>query len=233
MDKDVLEINSLVNTLKNRWKFIALFTGICVIISIIFSFFIAKPKYETEIKVFIGKQNTMDAKDVKTISSYGSADVMVYQKLMKTYGELVTTRDLVKKSLVSIGEKATPQQVSSVLAGLSVNSNTGTQILDITYKNADKSTIVPTINSITNEFKVEAKKLLPDGNIQVIETAQVPTVPVSPNKKLDIVIGFGVGIIVSLGIVLLLDYLDNKVREKSELEKILGIPVIGVIPEAE
>ena len=57
--------------------------------------------------------------------------------------------------------------------------------------------------------------------------------PVSPNKKMNIAIAFLLGLMVSVGLVFLLEYLDNTYKNKDQLEKELGIPVLGAIPDIE
>ena len=72
--------------------------------------------------------------------------------------------------------------------------------------------------------------MISNGNVQIIESVQVPEYPVSPNKKMIIAIGFMLGLMGSLGIVFLKEYLDNTYKNKEQLERELGIPVVGVIP---
>ena len=51
-----------------------------------------------------------------------------------------------------------------------------------------------------------------------------------PNKKKVILVGVIAGLVIALGVIFILDYLDNSIKNKKELEKILPIPVIGEIP---
>ena len=62
---------------------------------------------------------------------------------------------------------------------------------------------------------------------------KVPENPVSPNKKLNIAIAFLLGLMVSVGLSFLLEFLDNTYKNKEQLEKDLEIPVIGAIPKIE
>ncbi len=55
----------------------------------------------------------------------------------------------------------------------------------------------------------------------------------SPNKKMNIAIAFLLGLMVSVGISFLLEFLDNTYNNKEQLEKELDIPVIGTIPKIE
>ncbi|SPF49830.1 Chain length determinant family protein (fragment) [Candidatus Desulfosporosinus infrequens] len=51
-----------------------------------------------------------------------------------------------------------------------------------------------------------------------------------PNKKLNVMIAFVVGLMAAVGLVFLLEYLDNTVKTSSDIEQLLEIPVLGVIP---
>ena len=53
----------------------------------------------------------------------------------------------------------------------------------------------------------------------------------SPNKKLNILIAFILGLMVGVGVVLLMEYLDNTFKSREELEKTLDLPIIGSIPD--
>lgn len=59
----------------------------------------------------------------------------------------------------------------------------------------------------------------------------IPDKPIKPNKLLNILIAFVAGLMASLGLVFLLEYLDNTVKTSSDIEKLLGIPVLGIIPD--
>ena len=89
------------------------------------------------------------------------------------------------------------------------------------------------LKNITDEFIVVAKDLVPNGNVRVIEEVELPEEPVSPNKKMNIAIAFLLGLMVSVGLVFLLEYLDNTYKNKDQLEKDLGIPVLGAIPDVD
>ena len=62
---------------------------------------------------------------------------------------------------------------------------------------------------------------------------ELPESPVSPNKTMNIAIAFLLGLMVSVGLVFLIEYLDNTYKSKEQLEKELDIPVLGTIPDVD
>lgn len=225
MEENTISLQEIAYALKKRWKLIALITIAATLVSAILSFFVIKPQYEAKTKLFIGKQETQDN------NAYNNSDVMMYQQLMKTYAELVKTSDLVTKAVKSVGLNYNQEEIKGILKNLNATPSAETQILDLSYKGGNPKDVLKVTEAITNEFISESKELIPNGNVQVIQKPQLPEHPVSPNKKLNILIAFVLGLMVGVGVVLLLEYLDNTFKSREELEKTLELPIIGTIPD--
>lgn len=220
MEEQVIRLDELFEALKKRWLMIVSITLIATIISAALSFFVIKPQYEASTKVFIGK-------DESDTQGYNQNDVIMYQKLMKTYSETIKTRDLVSKAL---NKTSYDLDVENVLKSLTVVSVADTQILQIKYKSNNPEEAKDVIKEVSNEFIRTSKDLVPNGNIRVIEEVQLPEKPVSPNKKMNIAIAFLLGLMASVGLAFLLEFLDNTFKTKEQLERELEVPVIGLIP---
>lgn len=220
MEEQVIRLEEIFEAIKKRWLIIVSITLIITIISAILSFFVIKPEYEASIRVFIGK-------DEMENQNYNQNDVLMYQKLMKTYSEIIKTKDLVSRGLEGVSLKIKP---SEVLKNLTVITVSDTQILQIKYKSKNPEEAKSVIEGIYDEFIKTSKEIVPNGNIKVIEEVEVPENPVSPNKKMNILIALVLGIIIGVGLALLLEFSDNTFKNKDQLERELDIPVIGVIP---
>lgn len=223
MNEEYINISEILDALKKRYKIIIAITLAFTIIAALVSFFVIKPKYEVTTKLFIGKEQS------KT-QDFNSNDITMYQKLLSTYAEVVTTNDLVEKA---IEKGKIDETVKDVKEGLKVTPRADTQILEISYTGTNKEEAVDIVENITDQFIKESKKLIPNGNIKIIQKAKMPEKPVSPNKKLNILIAFVLGLMVSIGLSLLLEFMDNTYKSKEELEKAVDLPVLGVIPELD
>ena len=223
MEEQVISISEIIDAVKKRWKIIVLTTVLATVVSGIFSFFVISPTYEASTKIFIGKEGAES-------EGYNSSDVSMYQNLIKTYSELIKTKDLVNKA---INKSQYDLSVNNVLNGITVNTLTGTQILQISYQSKSPSIAKNILESITNEFITKAEELVPNGNVKILESVELPKNPVAPNKTMNIAIAFILGMMVGFGIVFLLEYLDNTYKNKEQLEKDLDIPVLGVIPMSD
>ncbi|MEG1142825.1 MAG: Wzz/FepE/Etk N-terminal domain-containing protein [Clostridia bacterium] len=223
MEEEVIRIDDLIEALKKRWIMIVTITVLATLISGVVSFFLIKPQYEASTKVFIGKEEGAD-------EAYNNNDIQMYQKLMKTYSETIKTKDLLNKALKTV---KTDLKVEDVMNGITVVPVADTQILQIKFKSTSPEDAKNIIQAVTDEFMTTSKELVPNGNIRVIETVETPKNPVSPNKKMNIAIAFLLGLMVSVGLTFLLEFLDNTFKSKDEMERILELPVLGVIPNID
>ncbi|EHK2328203.1 Wzz/FepE/Etk N-terminal domain-containing protein [Clostridium perfringens] len=225
MEENTISLQEVAYALKKRWKLIALITIAATLVSAILSFFVIKPQYEASTKLFIGKQENQEN------NAYNNSDVMMYQQLMKTYAELVKTSDLVNKAVKGAKLNYNQEEIKKILDNITATPSADTQILDLSYKGRNPKEVLKVTEAITDEFISESKELIPNGNIQVIQKPQLPEKSISPNKTLNIIIAFVLGLMVGIGVVLLLEYLDNTFKSREELEKTLELPIIGTIPD--
>lgn len=71
---------------------------------------------------------------------------------------------------------------------------------------------------------------LKTSNISIIDRGEVPQEPVSPRKKRNLILAFLIGILGGGGLCFILEYLDNTVKGPEDVEKLTGLPSLGVIP---
>ncbi|MFN0109498.1 MAG: GumC family protein [Blastocatellia bacterium] len=67
-------------------------------------------------------------------------------------------------------------------------------------------------------------------NLRVIETAELPSSPIGPQRLRTILIGFLVSLIAGIGLSFFLEYLDNTIKSVEDIERIAQLPTLAVIP---
>jgi capsular exopolysaccharide synthesis family protein len=73
---------------------------------------------------------------------------------------------------------------------------------------------------------------LRNGNVQIAQAAAVPTSPSSPKVSRNTVLGAFLGLLLGLGVAFLLERFDRRIREPKDLERIYGLPLLGIVPES-
>lgn len=82
----------------------------------------------------------------------------------------------------------------------------------------------------TEAFIKKAMVQFSSGTVKIMDPSVVPEHPSKLNKILNVTITFFLGLMVSAGIVFLIEYMDNTIKTENDVGKYIGLPVIGMIP---
>lgn len=186
------------------------------------SYFLLTPKYEATSTIIIGNSS-------KAAEEYGYDynDVLMFQQLAKTYQEIAESRTVAQNAARKLGQDVTPQELQGKIT---VTTRTDTQVMEITAESTVREDAQQTANAVSNAFVEEAMRIFPSGNVQVMDRAILPLSPASPKPILNMAIAFFLGLMISLGIIFLKEYLDNTVKTENDIQRLLNTPVIGIIP---
>lgn len=73
-------------------------------------------------------------------------------------------------------------------------------------------------------------KQLNSNNVRILDRARLPAAPFSPRLHVNLAIAFAIGLILGLGLVFLLHFMDNTVKTQEDIEHLVGLPYLGLLP---
>lgn len=180
-----------------------------------------QPSYSANAKVFMG--NSADLLDM-----YSKEELSYYSQFITIFSEISKIDGFLDKTLKKNKIDKTSLEVASAL---SFSSSENTPIVNIYYSSYTDAQMAETLDAVCEELIDKIKEIMPGTNPTILSEARVSTI--YPNKKKLPIMAFAAGIILSIGLILVLDYLDNRIISKKQLEKIIPVPVLGSIPTAE
>jgi succinoglycan biosynthesis transport protein ExoP len=71
---------------------------------------------------------------------------------------------------------------------------------------------------------------LKTSNIRIVDLAESPRGPVSPDTKNDLLRGFLAGLVLAISLTFFFEYLDNRIKTPDEIKEHLGLPFLGMVP---
>lgn len=95
----------------------------------------------------------------------------------------------------------------------------------------NKKQLLESLFTRQSETGISARlKGMRTSNIRIVDRAETPLTPSSPKLKLNVLIALFLGLAGGLGLAFLFEHLDNSVKTNDEIERLIGLPSLGVIP---
>ena len=219
MDEKTLNINELLYVLKKRYKLIIMCVLTFTLFAGIYATFKMYPIYTASVKIFAGK-------NAEVQGDYSSTELESYKTLINSYIEIIKTDDFMNKVIQKGNLNMTSGQL---MGGLSFTTAQNAPILTISYTAGNPETAQSVVSTLSSEFEVGVKEIILNTYTKTIDSVKV--VEKLPAKSKVVFVGFMAGLLIGIGLVFIMDYLDDTVVQSEELEKILPIPVLAELPQ--
>lgn len=219
--EETVDLREYFGIVKKRFWIVALITIIAVVVSGVISFFMLNPVYEAKSTLIV---NTEKNEETQMITG---DQFNVTQKLAVTYGEIIKSRSVLDDVIKNL---KLDDKYGNLVKYVTVSPVKDTQIISISVQDTNKEKARDIANEIPKVFKKEVKRITKANDIQVIDKAILPQNPIKPNKMMNMAIAAVLGAMIGLFVVFLIEYLDNKLKTPQDIEKHLGLSVLGVVP---
>lgn len=217
-----ISIQELFFIVRKRILLILALTVLFVAIAGGVSYFLIDDQYETFTTLIVGKP-----KDYKGETGIEYNDLILNQRLVSTYGEIVKMRVVADQVIENLN---LPISYGQFGEKVSVRLVKDTEIIKLNVTDTDPVLAAQIANETAEVFMDSIVDIMLIENVQVIDKAQVPKSPISPRPMLNMAIAGVLGLMLGVFIAFLLEFMDNTIKTERDIEKHLGLPVIGSIP---
>ncbi|MDC7953526.1 YveK family protein [Liquorilactobacillus mali] len=221
-NETVIDLRRLFVLLKKNYLGIILWGIVGAIVAFIVSFIFMTPQYSASIDLLVNQkadneslQYNVQQADLQAINTY--KDVIQRPVILKPVVKELRQKDNYSGS------------VSSLAKSVTISNETNSQVLTVTVTDTNAYTAADLANSIGKVFSQKIKKMMKVDNVTIVTEATANTTPVSPNKKLNLLIGVVVGLLIGVAIVVIKDLLDTTVRDEKFLTEEIGLTSLGAI----
>lgn len=218
--EETISLKEIFETLRKHviTILISMFAGLAI--SGIVTFFILTPKYSSQAQLIV------------TLPQSDTANVNTNLQMINTYKDMIVS-DLV---LNEVKDRLETEDNVKMTAGqikdaISVNQSQNSQMFSIQATSTNAVTAQQIANTTSQVFQENAKDVMNVDKISIISGAVANTTPVSPNNKLNLVIGLVLGMMVGVGLAFLFELLDRTVKDEKYVTDTLGFPILGTVPE--
>lgn len=212
------DLMALVYRLLEKWKIIALSALICMVAMAFYSFVIAKPVYEATSKLYV-----LNASD----SAINLSDLQIGTYLTSDYLQVFEAWEVHEIVMQNLNLDC---QYKDMKKMLTVSNPSNTRILHISVRNHSPELAA----ALANEYADVAKKYISEtmrtDEPNILSEAPVPTAPVAPRKKLNMMLGFLVGLLAASSFLVVQFLLDDKIKTADDIRKYADMPTLAVVP---
>lgn len=189
------------------------------------------PVYQSQVSLLV--------RPVEPLVGDPNTAALTTDQITATYATLMTERPLLQQVMTDLNLVGSAGDLSK---DVNVTPRSGTTLIDVTVNDTQPDRAAAIGNTLVRDFIADEKQIqqqessAPNSrtadNFIVVSPAIAATAPVSPNKKANVGIAFGVGLLLALAIVLGIEFFDKTVRGDQELHDRTGLLPLSHVPFA-
>jgi polysaccharide export protein, MPA1 family len=225
-EKDKIEIDVL-QMLKVLWKrklIIALVAIITGGIAFGYSSFVVKPEYTSTTRIYVVNRNQTDKPGLT------NQDLQAGSYLVKDYREIILSQDVLEKV---VADQKLRMDAKALGRKVQVTVPADTRIVSISVRDGvpeEASRIANALREVAAEKIIAVTRV---SDVTTLEEARPALSPSSPNIRRNTILGVGAGAGLVFFVVLLVELLDDRVKRPEDIEEVMHISLLGVIPNLE
>ena len=217
-----INIRELFDFYMSKMLFIIIAVAICLIGGNLYSKFVKVPKFESNTKIVLVSNQKETTK----------SDLTFNQGLVDEYTVVVKSDKTLKTVLedLNLGDKYTTSQLSKMI---NVSSVEKTSVINIKVTSTDAEEAANIANNLSDVFAQVVKDIYSLDNVYILDRAEANNKAVNDSAVKENVIYFLAGFVLSVGVLFVVFYFDDSIKNSDEIEKKFNVVVIGNVPLEE
>ena len=223
-DKIEIDVLQLVKVLWKR-KFVILVAALVAgLVAFAYSSFVIQPQYTSTTRIYVVNRNQADKPGLT------NQDLQAGAYLVKDYREIILSQDVLEKV---VADQSLTIDAKTLGKKVSVTVPADTRIVSISVRDGKPEEASRIANALRDVAAQKIISVTRVSDVTTLEEARPATSPSSPNIRRNTMMATlaGVGFIVV--IVLLVELLDDRVKRPEDIEEVMHISLLGVIPNLE
>ena len=229
-DEIEIDVRELFLVLLGKWYILFLSMVLGGLVLYLISVAFLSKEFESSTSIYV--LNRQD----ENVVTYN--DLQSGTQLTKDYAQLVKSRSVTEKVIAQLRLNTTYPDMQDIdyedLSDMiSVENTTDTRIIRISVRDTNPGRAQDIANAVREAAAVHIQTVMDIEAVNVVDYAEMPMEPVSPNLLLNIVLGAGVFFVFAASCILLIHILDDTIKNPDDVENYLGMSVLASIPMDE
>lgn len=218
---ETIDLKDMFSYFKSKISIIVLFIVVVGILGCLYGLFIQKPVYKSSTSIVLISES-------QTGATLTYNDVSLNQNLVSTYSEIIKSRRVLNQVIDNL---SLDYSYSNLSNNVEVSSVTGTQIIKISVSDRNNKTAMKIADEIAKVFAKEIPELYNISNVNILDYAEAASNAYNVNFIKQSIIYLLVGLVLGLGITFVMYYFDRSVKNISQVEEKIKLPVLATVRE--
>ena len=220
-----VDVQRIVNALLHKSWFIALVVVIFTVATIVGTALFITPQYESSAMFYVNN-NSLSVGD--TSFSISSGDISASKDLVDSYIVILKSRTSLTDVIDYAGVNRTYEELSEMITAAAVNS---TEIFEVVVTSPDPAEAERIANAIAYILPKRISSIIEGTSAEIVDSAVVASKPSSPSYTINAVVGFLVGFVLAVGIVVLRELFDITIKTEDDITQLCKNPVLATVPD--
>ena len=223
-DKIEIDVLQLVKVLWKR-KFVILVAALVAgLVAFAYSSFVIKPQYTSTTRIYVVNRNQADKPGLT------NQDLQAGAYLVKDYREIILSQDVLEKV---VADQSLTIDAKTLGKKVSVTVPADTRIVSISVRDGKPEEASRIANALRDVAAQKIISVTRVSDVTTLEEARPATSPSSPNIRRNTMMATVAGVGFVVVIVLLVELLDDRVKRPEDIEEVMHLSLLGVIPNLE
>lgn len=220
-----IDIKEILSFFLSKIYIVVIITFCCVVISMIYGLFLKTPMYRSSTTLVLAGSNIESSETTIT-----QGEITLNQKLVSTYREIIKSRLILEQVIDNLNLN---RSVESLSGGVTVTSESDTELIRITVSDKDANTAKNIANEIASVFSKEIVEIYNIKNCRVIDKAYTAVAPYNINFVKQLLITLVIAFLLSCIDIFILYYFDTTIKSTEDIERKICLPILGSIPDSQ
>lgn len=225
--EEFVEINfkRLIDAVLQKSWTIFLVATICSAVILVGTIFFVTPQYEASAMFYI---NNSDISVGGASLSLTASDISASRGLVDTYIVILNTRETMNHVIDYAGVDLSYSQIRGMISAEAVEE---TEVFRVTVESPNPNEAEIIANAIAYILPKRISSIVEGTSAKVVDAAVLPTSPSSPSYTRNTMLGFALGLLMSVGVIVLREIIDITIRSDEDVKQVCSHPILAEVPD--
>lgn len=216
-----LDFQQIISALVRKGWIIVIVSILCAVLTLVGTILFITPEYQSSAMFYVNNSSI-------SVSGITAGDLSVSQELVDSYIVILESRQVLLKIIDYAGVDRSYGELRGMITAAPVNS---TEIFEVVVTSTDPYEAQRIAAAVEYVLPQSIKSIIKGTSASVVDSPVIAREPSSPSHSLNTVVGFLVGLLCSVAVIILRELFDVTIRTEEDVQRVCPYPILAAVPD--